>query len=72
MKCSAQMIIYLFVCLSGFWTEAQNAESKLTVLCLLFIIILISYIIIYDIIIKLLIMDNHPSGNRKRNSSDDY
>jgi hypothetical protein len=29
---------------------------------------LISYIIIYYIIIKLLIMENHPSQNQKQNS----
>ncbi len=37
----------------------------MTVVCPLIIIILISYIIIY---IKLLIMENHPRGNQKRNS----
>ena len=39
----------------------EQRESKLTVLCLLVIIILISYIIKYYIIIKLLIMENHPT-----------
>ncbi len=39
---------------TGHWTEAQNRESKLTVLCLLIIIVLISSIIIYFNIIKLL------------------
>jgi hypothetical protein len=39
----------------------EQRESKLTVLCLLIIIKLISYITIYYIIIKLLIMENHPS-----------
>ncbi len=41
----------------------DQRESNLTVLCLLIIIILISYIII-----KLLIVENHPSQNWKRNS----
>jgi hypothetical protein len=40
----------------------------MTVLCVLIIIILISYITIYYIIIKLLIMENHPSQNWKQNS----
>ncbi len=44
----------------------EQRESKLTVLCPLIIIILISYIIYY-IIIKLLIMENHPSRNWKQN-----
>jgi hypothetical protein len=39
----------------------EQRESKLTVLCMLIIIILISYII-------LLIMENYPSQNQKRNS----
>jgi hypothetical protein len=46
----------------------EQKESKLTVLCPLIIIILIKYTIIYYIIIRLLIMENHPSRNRKRNS----
>ncbi len=46
----------------------EQRESKLTVLSPLNIIILISFIIIYYIIIKLLIMENHPSQNWKRNS----
>ncbi len=46
----------------------EQRESKLTVLCPLIIIILINYITIYYIIIKLLIMENHPSRNQKRNS----
>jgi hypothetical protein len=46
----------------------EQRESKETVLCPLVIIILISYIIIYHIIIKLLIMENHPSWNQKWNS----
>ncbi len=41
----------------------EQRESKLTVLCLLIIIILISYIII-----ELLTMENHPSQNWKQNS----
>jgi hypothetical protein len=45
----------------------EQRESKLTVLCPLIIRILISYIIIYYIIFKLLIMENHPSQNWKRN-----
>jgi hypothetical protein len=48
----------------------EQRESKLTVLCPLIIIILISYIIMYCIIIKLLIMENHPSRNGKRNSKE--
>jgi hypothetical protein len=47
----------------------EHRESKMTVLCLLIIMILISEIIIYYII-KLLIMENHPSRNRKRNSTE--
>ncbi len=43
----------------------EQRESKLTVLFPLIIIILISYIFLYYIIIKLLIMENHPSWNRK-------
>ncbi len=46
----------------------EQRESKLTVLCLLIIQKLISYIIIYYIIFKLLIMETHPSRNQKRNS----
>ncbi len=45
------------------WGPEQR-ESYLTVLCLHIIIILNCYIII-----KLLIMENHPSQNRKRNSN---
>ncbi len=41
------------------WREPNKA-----VLCPLIIILLISYIIIY---LKLLVMENHPSPNRKRN-----
>jgi hypothetical protein len=47
---------------------SEQRVSKLTVLSPLNIIILISFIIIYYIIIKLLIMENHPSQNWKRNS----
>jgi hypothetical protein len=54
-----------FFGLTGFWTEAQNKD---TVLCPLIIKTLISYIFMYYIIIKLLIMENHPSQNQKRNS----
>ncbi len=46
----------------------DQRESNENVLCLLIIIILISYIITY-ITIKLLIMENHPSQNWKQNSS---
>jgi len=46
----------------------EQREPKFTVLCLLIIIILISYIIGYYIVIKLLIMENYPSRNWKRNS----
>ncbi len=46
------------------WGPEQR-ESNLTVLSPLIIIILISYITI----IKLLIMENHPSRNQKRNSA---
>jgi hypothetical protein len=42
----------------------EQRESNLTVFCPLIIKILISYIIIYHVIIKLLIMENHPSPNR--------
>jgi hypothetical protein len=45
----------------------EQRESKLTVLCLPIIIILISYIIMYYIIIKLSIMENHLSRNWKWN-----
>jgi len=48
----------------------EQRESKLTVLCPLIIIILISYITIYRIIIKLLIMENHPRQNQKQNFFD--
>jgi hypothetical protein len=41
----------------------EQRASKLTVLCMLIFIILISHIIIYYVIIKLLIMENHPSQN---------
>jgi hypothetical protein len=47
----------------------EQRESKMTVLCPLITIILISYIIIYYIINKLLIMENHPIRNQKRNSN---
>ncbi len=43
----------------------EQRESKLTVLCQVIIIILISYVILYYFIIKLLIMQSHPSRNRK-------
>ncbi len=46
----------------------EQRESKMTVFCLLIIIILISKITIYYIVIKLLIMENHPSRNQKLNS----
>jgi hypothetical protein len=46
----------------------DQRESNENVLCLLIIIILISYIITY-ITIKLLIVENHPSQNWKRNCS---
>ncbi len=49
----------------------EQRESKLTVLCPLIIMILISYIIILYIIIILLFMENHPSQNRKWNSQED-
>jgi hypothetical protein len=42
----------------------EQRESKLTVLCLLIIMILINYTIVYYIVIKLLIMEYHPSQNR--------
>jgi hypothetical protein len=42
----------------------EQRESKLTVLCLLIIIILTGFIIIFYVIIKLLIMENHPSLNQ--------
>jgi hypothetical protein len=48
----------------------EQRESKLTVLCPLIIIILISYIIIYHIIVKLLIMENHPSLNQTWKSAE--
>ncbi len=63
-------VIVLFIDVNGFiffWFKRvldrgpEERESKLTVLCLLIITILISYIIKYHIIIKLLIMENHPS-----------
>ncbi len=60
-------VIYVF-----FWFKRvldwgpEQIESKLTVLSPLIIIVLISYIIIYNIVIKLLIMENHPSQNRKQ------
>ncbi len=50
----------------------EQRESILTVLCPLIIIIFINYIIIFYIIIKLLIMENHPSQNRKWNSVIDF
>ncbi len=46
---------------------AEQRESEKTVLYPQIIIILISYIII-----KLLIMENHPSQNQKRNSLEVY
>ncbi len=46
----------------------EQRESKMTVLCPLITKILISYIITYYIIIILLIMENHPIQNWKRNS----
>jgi hypothetical protein len=48
----------------------EQRESNLTVLCVMIIIILISCIIIYYYqIMKLLIMENHPSWNWKRSST---
>jgi hypothetical protein len=62
------LLQWVFFGWSGSWMEAQNIKSqKMTVLCPLIIIILISWVI-YDIIIKLLIMENRPSQNQKQNS----
>jgi hypothetical protein len=47
----------------------EQRESKMAVLCPLITIIFISYIIIYYNIIKLLIMEDHPSQNRKQSFS---
>ncbi len=73
-----QFLLHFWHILKGSWwffwfkqvldRGPEQRESKLTVLCQLIIIILISYIFIYYIIIKVLIMENHPSWNRERNS----
>jgi hypothetical protein len=66
------LVIYVFWFMRVLDRGPGQRESKLTVLCPLIIIIFISYIIIFYIIIKLLIMENHPSQNRKWNSVIDF
>ncbi len=64
-----EQLIFLVKQVPG-WDPEQR-ESETAVLYLQIIIILISYIIIYYYyyIFKLLITENHPSQNWKRNSN---
>ncbi len=63
-----------WILIAFFWLKQvpdrgpEQRESQMNVLSPLIIIILISYIITYFIIIKLSIMENHPSWNGKWNS----
>jgi hypothetical protein len=77
---SANLKIPYFVCWLQFILVKQfpgrgpeQRESEKTVLYLQMIVILISYTIIYyNYIIKLLIIENRPSQNRKQNTKSCY